>query len=198
MESAPSLSRPQEPRLRAVFVQPSGYPPSLGLLAPADSDQKSSIFDYLTNKSNKQDSSRESKMDVCSDKPKGRAAADSVTICHENTYQLSPKNTFQSSHAQKVAQVVVNRWIHKDTRYDKVWAKTTAKGVAGEIEIQMKQLEYDRYKFVVQVFIGQKNRQGVKCCSRFLSSADTDSFSEYRFENETLWCVVLVFALYFE
>uniref|UniRef100_A0A0B7B8S5 Dynein light chain n=1 Tax=Arion vulgaris TaxID=1028688 RepID=A0A0B7B8S5_9EUPU len=121
-----------------------------------------------------------------------------VRTSKKNTHQLCPKTTFNPHKAKDIAEKVVDKWIAKDKVYSAEWARTTAKVIAGEVENLVKKLEHDRYKFVVQVFIGQKRRQGVECCSRFLADGKTDSFSEFTFQNDTLWCVVLITAVYYE
>lgn len=59
-------------------------------------------------------------------------------------------------------------------------------------------LNYPRYKIVVQTAIGQKKAQGVRVASRGLWDTETDNCATSYFENETIWATVMVFGLYTE
>lgn len=44
-------------------------------------------------------------------------------------------------------------------------------------------LKFDRYKFVVQVYLGQQKSQGVRVASRCLWDHDTDDYCSVSFSN---------------
>ena len=53
-----------------------------------------------------------------------------------------------------------------------------------------------RYKIIVQVTIGQCNDQGIRVASRCLWNTETDNYASTSFVNKTLFCNVIIFALY--
>ena len=55
-----------------------------------------------------------------------------------------------------------------------------------------------RYKFVVQVSLGEVRGQGVRVASRCLWDTDTDNHASYSFRSDSVWCSVMVFGLYAE
>lgn len=59
-------------------------------------------------------------------------------------------------------------------------------------------LSIPRYKFVVQVTLGEVRDQGVRVASRCLWDTDTDNYASYSFKSETIWCNALVFGVYTE
>lgn len=60
------------------------------------------------------------------------------------------------------------------------------------------ELDYPRYKVVVQVVMGENKLQGVRVASRCLWDADTDGFATHSYKNDSLWCTAMVFAVYTE
>lgn len=71
--------------------------------------------------------------------------------------------------------------------------------MADEIRVELKNHDWPaRYKCVVFVAIGQKNQQGVSVTSMCAWNADTDNYTSCSFQNESLFCVVTMFAVYFE
>ena len=45
------------------------------------------------------------------------------------------------------------------------------------------ELKYARYKFVVQVVMGENKAQGVRVASRCLWNPETDNYATYNFKN---------------
>lgn len=58
-------------------------------------------------------------------------------------------------------------------------------------------MKFDRYKFVVQCVIGENKGQGVKYGCRCLWDSDTDGMAEYVYLNESLFCAVAAFGIFF-
>jgi len=53
-----------------------------------------------------------------------------------------------------------------------------------------------RYKFVVQVVIGEQRGEGVRMGCRCFWDADTDNYAEDTYRNDTLFCVAAAFGAY--
>ncbi|KAI9190756.1 Tctex-1 family-domain-containing protein [Polychytrium aggregatum] len=60
------------------------------------------------------------------------------------------------------------------------------------------ELEFERYKFVVDVTIGEFKGQGIRVASRAVWDATTDSYASASFRNATLFAVAMVFGCYYE
>ncbi|KAK3755520.1 hypothetical protein RRG08_063596 [Elysia crispata] len=123
---------------------------------------------------------------------------DGVQVWKENTFRLGPHSRFQTRLARNIVEQVVQDLISTESRYSPELARLTALEITERVQSGLKLQPHDRYKFIVQSFIGQKSGQGVMLGSRCLSNQDTDSFTEFSFQNSSLWCTVLVFALYCE
>lgn len=50
---------------------------------------------------------------------------------------------------------------------------------------------YDRYKFIVQVVIGEQRGEGVKMACRCFWDSDTDNCAQDIFMNDSLFCVAV-------
>ncbi|KER29612.1 Tctex-1 family protein [Opisthorchis viverrini] len=57
-------------------------------------------------------------------------------------------------------------------------------------------LNLSRYRYLVQVIIGEQRGQGVKVAYRCYWDADTDNYAEASFMNESLFCVASAFGVY--
>ncbi|CAG0903655.1 unnamed protein product [Darwinula stevensoni] len=70
------------------------------------------------------------------------------------------------------------------------------KSVAESITSKVKELGYERYKFCVNVLIGEQRGAGVQVGSRCLWDIDTDNYASDIFLNDSLFCVAAVFGIY--
>lgn len=60
------------------------------------------------------------------------------------------------------------------------------------------EFQFDRYRFIVDVAIGEFQGQGVKLCSRCLWDTATDASATATFRNGTIFAVAVVFGLYLQ
>lgn len=58
--------------------------------------------------------------------------------------------------------------------------------ISDEIKIKLKELNLPRYKYVVNVIIGEKRGEGVRIGARSFYDADTDSMAQSTFMNVSL------------
>ena len=59
-------------------------------------------------------------------------------------------------------------------------------------------LEFDRYKLIVQVDIGEFKGQGIKVASRAVWDTTTDSYASASFKSANLFAVAMVFGCFYE
>ncbi|XP_061832394.1 dynein light chain Tctex-type protein 2B [Nerophis lumbriciformis] len=115
-----------------------------------------------------------------------------------DTYLIRP------NYQHKFKPAVVKECIHEivkgrlaEALYDQDEVSELTLTLADCVKDKVKKLGFERYKFVVQVTIGEQRGQGVKMSSRCLWDADTDNYAEYVFMNDSLFCAVAVFGSYF-
>mmetsp|Transcript_6383 Transcript_6383/g.6600 ORF Transcript_6383/g.6600 Transcript_6383/m.6600 type:complete len:100 (+) Transcript_6383:247-546(+) len=71
-----------------------------------------------------------------------------------------------------------------------------ARGLSDTIRNRLKSLGYDRYKFVVQVLIGERRDQGVRMGSRCFWDSTTDNQASETYMNDHIFCVATAYAVY--
>ncbi|KAJ3195391.1 Tctex1 domain-containing protein 3 [Irineochytrium annulatum] len=118
-------------------------------------------------------------------------------IVYENTYAMKPDRKFQSEPVRKLTEEILKTSLLK-VKYDAEKVPDISMKLANEILAAIKKLEYDRYKFVVDITIGEFKGQGIRVASRCLWDTSTDSFASASFRNGTLFAVAIVFACYYE
>jgi len=114
-----------------------------------------------------------------------------------NTYVIRP------NFSQKFRPVNVKEMIHTvlgEQLTGKVYSseETPAwtKEVSEAIRDRLKDMGHDRYKFIVQVVIGEQRGEGVKMGCRCFWDSDTDNYAQDIFMNDTLFCVAAAYGVY--
>uniref|UniRef100_A0A8C5A906 Tctex1 domain-containing protein 2 n=1 Tax=Gadus morhua TaxID=8049 RepID=A0A8C5A906_GADMO len=112
-------------------------------------------------------------------------------------YSLEPETLF------RFKPVIVKACIREILReqlsgvqYEPEEVPALSRALAESIKNKLKDAGFERYKFVVQVVIGEQRGEGVKMASRCFWDADTDSYAEDLFMNESLFCVAAAFGCY--
>ena len=98
---------------------------------------------------------------------------------------------------QKILTETIKERI-EGTQYDPLKSAQIAKELADTIKERVKNLGYERYKLVVQVTVGEKTGQALRLASRCLWDTATDNFAPDFYENSSVFCVGMVFGLYYE
>jgi hypothetical protein len=104
---------------------------------------------------------------------------------------------FMRGPVQKVLSETIKERLH-DTTYDPLKSAQIAKELADTIKERVKNLNFTRYKLVVQVTVGEKTGQAIRLASRCLWDTATDNFASDFYENSSVFCVAMVFGLYYE
>lgn len=71
-----------------------------------------------------------------------------------------------------------------------------AKVLADLIRNRLKGLGYDRYKFIVQVLVGERREQGMYFGTRCFWDSNTDNQASDNFTNDHIFCVATAYAMY--
>ena len=82
--------------------------------------------------------------------------------------------------------------------YDHQQAKQWAENIVNEIRAQVKNLSIPSYKIVVQSVIGQVTGQGVRVASKCLWDVQNDNYTNFTYQNNSLFCTAIVFGIYYE
>ncbi|KAJ3190419.1 Tctex1 domain-containing protein 3 [Gaertneriomyces sp. JEL0708] len=118
-------------------------------------------------------------------------------IVYENTYKIKPDKKFQSEVVRRITDDILKSRLTK-TKYSYDTVPELTQSISNEIMAAVKKLDYDRYKFVVDVTIGEFKGQGIRVASRAIWDTATDSYVSASFKNATLFAVAMVFGCYYE
>ena len=97
----------------------------------------------------------------------------------EQTFSLRPdhKKKFRKEQVRELlSQILKEKLERQEYQPDNVNNHT--KEVADYIRNRLKDLDYDRYKFIVQVVIGEQRGEGMKMGCRCFWDADSDNYAE--------------------
>ncbi|KAJ3052041.1 hypothetical protein HK097_006953 [Rhizophlyctis rosea] len=125
----------------------------------------------------------------------GEAPANAIV--YENTYKLKPDRKFQTEKVKTITQEILSKNLQK-VKYDPDKVTELSKHISNEILAAVKKLDFDRYKLVVEVTIGEFKGQGIRVASRAVWDTATDSYASAHFKNATLFAVAIVFGCYYE
>ncbi|KAI0232387.1 Tctex1 domain-containing protein 1 [Lamellibrachia satsuma] len=115
----------------------------------------------------------------------------------EPTYRTGPTRPFQSHLARDVIRQVVDSRLAR-VSYSAERAAALGASLSDEIKASVKRLNFDRYKYVVTVTLGEKNDQELVVTSRCAWDADSDNSATYEWQANDMFCCVVVFAAYHE
>lgn len=76
--------------------------------------------------------------------------------------------------------------------YTSKWSKE----ISDIVRDKLKELQIPRYKFMVQVVVGERKSQGVRMGCRCLWDSETDNFATAEFSNETIFSTCTAFGVY--
>nr|XP_055074103.1 dynein light chain Tctex-type protein 2B [Misgurnus anguillicaudatus] len=113
-----------------------------------------------------------------------------------STYLIRPKHKFKAGVAKEFMREILREEL-TGVRYNPDEIPTLSRSLAESIKKKLKGVGFERYKIIVQVVIGEQRGEGVKMAARCLWDADTDSYAQEIFMNDSLFCVAVAFGVYY-
>lgn len=107
------------------------------------------------------------------------------------------------SYREKVPVAAMKEILHEclceklaNQQYEGEKCNEAAKHLADLVRNRLKNLGYDRYKFIVQVLIGERREQGVYFGTRCFWDVNTDNQASDTFTNDHIFCTATAYAVY--
>lgn len=115
-----------------------------------------------------------------------------------NTYHIRPnyQHKFKAGIVKECIRDILREQL-TGVQYDPEEIPALSRSLADCIKKRLKTVGFERYKLVVQVVIGEQRGEGVKMAARCFWDADTDSYTQDLFMNDSLFCVAAVFGSYY-
>jgi hypothetical protein len=70
------------------------------------------------------------------------------------------------------------------------------KRLSDEINSKLQEMNLPRYKYMVQVVLGEMRGQGVRMGHRCFWDSSSDNFVSEKFVNDSLFCVATAYGIY--
>lgn len=117
----------------------------------------------------------------------------------ENTYQLHPEDDkkFKSYVVEGEMRRILSETLDRVDYKDSMGSALTT-DLANDIKKAIQGLGWPRYKYVVQVVLGQNKNQSVQVGSRCLLDQAADSFACTSYKTKTIFAVAACFGVYFD
>ncbi|KAL0486843.1 Tctex1 domain-containing protein [Acrasis kona] len=121
---------------------------------------------------------------------------------YENSYRMDPKpgEKFLKAAVEAKANEILEKELNAEV-YNANTSLQISKDIAGKLLAQIKvliEMNYPRYKFIVQVTITSATGQGLRIASRCLWDPKKDNFATAIFKNSSLKCVAMIFGCFYE
>lgn len=111
------------------------------------------------------------------------------------SFNVRPEKKFIPEEIKGTIRDVVHEHLD-DKVYDHMYATDWTNSLTRAIHDKIKELELKRYKYAVQVIIGEDRGQGLKCLSGCMWDEETDDKVIALYTAETMFCVAVVFVAY--
>ncbi|CAI6349706.1 unnamed protein product [Macrosiphum euphorbiae] len=136
--------------------------------------------------------------DVLTNKTENELPSQDKLVKYQNTYRLESKNPFNENKALAVIKNETMKHLNNETRYDPDEASRISATMSLSIRDEICDLDFERYKIVCIVEIGEKKCQGIMSIARFLRDFNKDKYVYSNFENHNLFATIMVGAFYYE
>ncbi|XP_043555628.1 dynein light chain Tctex-type protein 2B [Chiloscyllium plagiosum] len=125
--------------------------------------------------------------------PNSSSSSSSAT----NLYVPRAARTFSAEEARAAIRPVLEARL-KDAKYEPHGSALAVVELAECVKKAVKALGYERYKIICYLALGATTSSGLCCSSRAVWSPTVDTYAEVCFQNDSLFALCLVFAVYHE
>ena len=130
-------------------------------------------------------------------KASSRFSGCTIPLKKEPTYRMEPHRQFQPDRVEDAIKEVLDNRLEKFTYRAKLCANLS-KILSDEIKDKIKLMNFDRYRIICEVHIGQNMAQGMVVTSRCTWDPKLDNYATYTFKNSHIFCTATVFGVYLE
>ncbi|XP_053686837.1 dynein light chain Tctex-type protein 2B [Sabethes cyaneus] len=120
-----------------------------------------------------------------------------LTPRFQNTYRLESRHPFKREKVEHIVDRYLRNFLD-DHKYNPKRAKRLAEDMSVELKNLIKFCNYDRYRVLSVVTIGDKTSQDFKCVMRFVWDAEKDGYINFAYETPTYFVIATIFAVYYE
>ena len=115
----------------------------------------------------------------------------------EEKYSCSPSYyySFKPKQVEQLMEEFLSSFLH-DKQYDVNESGQWSKEMAMGIKNKLKELKLPRYKFLVEVVLGENKGAGIRGGSRQMWDKHTDKCVRVIYTNQSIYCMAVAFGVY--
>jgi len=114
------------------------------------------------------------------------------------TYRLEPKNPLKKERLEIIIKAEMDKNYHEEYTFHPKYSLHMAAQVSEDIKTRIKALNFDRYRYIVLITVGEYLMQGLYSMANFLWDAERDGYVSYTIETPKFFAVCSVFYIYFD
>ncbi|EDV96472.1 dynein light chain Tctex-type 5-like [Drosophila grimshawi] len=114
------------------------------------------------------------------------------------TYRLEPKNPLKHERLEIIVKAEMNKHYGDDYTFHPKYSLHMAAQVAEDIKSRIKLLNFDRYRYIVLINVGEYLMQGLYSMANFLWDAEKDGYVNYNIQTTKFFAVCTVFYIYYD
>lgn len=107
-----------------------------------------------------------------------------------------PNEKFRPMKVRNAIKQMIKEGLNEIKEFDHENCQNACKNLSSGIKDKLKNLKLDRYKYIVQVSIGEKKGQGVRMANRCFWDSETDNMLVETFITDKLFCTVTIYGVY--
>lgn len=107
-----------------------------------------------------------------------------------------PKKIFNCQEIKKYLHKILHENL-SDQQYDEQQCQMLTKNLSNIIKDLLKTLGYDRYKFIIQIYICQQNEDNLQMFCQSYWDSQTDRYAQSIYINQFLICIATAFAIFY-
>ncbi|XP_055385359.1 dynein light chain Tctex-type 5-B [Condylostylus longicornis] len=119
------------------------------------------------------------------------------TMKYLPTYRLESKKPVNKETVEKMMEKVITKSF-EDFQYESKAAQKLAKSVSEELKYKFKTFEFDRFRVISIVTIGEKFYQGMESMCSFLWDPNADGFVNFTYETPQYFVIATLYYIYYD
>ncbi|CAO1301480.1 unnamed protein product [Diamesa serratosioi] len=116
------------------------------------------------------------------------------------TYQTESTKPFQPRVCEKIIAEIINKQMkaRKITKFDTKLTISLCRSLSEEILSTIKLREYNRYRIIVVITVGEKYHQTFHQSTKFLWDAENDAVANYVYDRPDIYVIGTVYGIYYD
>ena len=112
--------------------------------------------------------------------------------------QVEHPLTFSRVQVEQMLNQNLQNYLADLASYNAALSSLIVSELANKIKDNVKSLGYHRYKFVVQVHLGESRQQGIEVASRAIWNPTTDNMASVTVNHKGMFAVATVYGIYYD